>query len=115
MIFSDIYADRRVPAALLKDPVHHGECLAGALYRGDFERLARSAGLAHPRLVSHHHIERGRVFPVCGNTWKMVGETRFADHFEFSGDFSTHFGVFAGCGTESRFMATAGGDGVACC
>ena len=64
MISSDIYADRRVPAALLEDPVLHGECVAGALYWGDFERLARSAGFADTRFVSHHHIERGRVFPV---------------------------------------------------
>ncbi len=176
LYFSDIYADRRVPAALLEDPVLHGECLAGALYWGDFDRLAKTAGFADPRLVSHrplaindpaiaamldgiafhsatyrlfkidglepqcedygqavrykgtiagservflldghHAIERGRLFPVCGNTWNMLAETRFAEHFEMSGDFSTHYGVFAGCGTESPFATAPAGDGAACC
>ena len=164
LYFSDVYADRRVPAALLNDPVLHGECLAGALYWGDFDRLAKAAGFADPRLVTdrplgigdpaiaamldgiafhsatyrlfklaglepqcedygqavryrgtvagaervfeldgHHAIEKGRLFPVCGNTWKMLAETRFADHFDFFGDFSAHYGVFAGCGTDSPF------------
>ena len=164
LYFSDVYADRRVPAALLDDPVLHGECLSGALYWGDFDRLAKDAGFADPRLVGdrslgigdaavaekldgiafhsatyrlfkldglepqcedygqavryrgtiagaervfaldgHHLIETGRLFPVCGNTWKMLVETRFAQHFEFFGDFSRHYGIFAGCGTTSPF------------
>jgi arsenite methyltransferase len=176
LYFSDIYADRRVPAALLEDPVLHGECLSGALYWGDFDRLAKAAGFADPRLVSHrplgindpeiaamldgvsfhsatyrlfkldglepqcedygqavrykgtvvgsermfqldghHKIERGRVFPVCGNTWNMLAETRFAEHFEFFGDFSTHYGVFAGCGVESPFVGAMESGGAACC
>lgn len=169
LYFSDVYADRRVPAALLDDPVLHGECLSGALYWGDFDRLAKGAGFADPRLVSdrplgigdasiaekldgiafhsatyrlfkldglepqcedygqavryrgtvpgaervfaldgHHLIEAGRLFPVCGNTWKMLADTRFVDHFDFFGDFSMHYGVFAGCGTTSPFTASAG-------
>jgi arsenite methyltransferase len=50
-------------------------------------------------LDKHHAIEKGKVFPVCGNTWKMLKDTRFAEHFEFIGDFSRHYGIFAGCGT----------------
>lgn len=50
-------------------------------------------------LDKHHVIERGKVFPVCGNTWRMLQETRFARYFEFIGDFSRHYGIFAGCGT----------------
>lgn len=176
LYFADVYADRRVPAALLDDPVLHGECLSGALYWGDFDRLAKAAGFADPRLVSdrplaigdpaiaakldgigfhsatyrlfkldglepqcedygqavryrgtiagaervfaldgHHAIETGRVFPVCGNTWKMLAETRFADHFDFFGDFSTHYGVFAGCGTDSPFAGAQTRDSQAGC
>jgi arsenite methyltransferase len=55
------------------------------------------------RLDSHHAIETGRIFPVCGNSWRMLAETRFADHFDFLGDFSRHFGIFAGCGIVSPF------------
>jgi SAM-dependent methyltransferase len=68
-------------------------------------------------LDGHHLIERGKVFPVCGNTWRMLADTRFAPYFDFIGDFSTHYGIFPGCGTSIPFAsedaasATAGG----CC
>lgn len=54
-------------------------------------------------LDAGHVIETGKVFPVCGNTFKMLSETRFAPHFDFIGDFSTHYGIFAGCGGNSPF------------
>jgi arsenite methyltransferase len=49
-------------------------------------------------LDKHHLIETGRIFPICGNSWKMLADTRFAPHFDFIGDFSRHYGVFQGCG-----------------
>ena len=58
-------------------------------------------------LDSHHGIEKGRVFPVCGNTWHMLKETRFASHFDFIGDFSSHYGIFQGCGTNIPFDSVA--------
>jgi len=157
--FSDVYADRRLPAHLREDPVLYGECLGGALYWNDFVQLSKRQGFADPRLVEdrplavvdpqqlqklgdsrffsatyrlfklddlesdcedygqaviyrgtlpnsphhftldkHHVIETGRVFPVCGNSWRMLHDTRFAHHFDFIGDFSRHFGLFEGCG-----------------
>ncbi len=157
--FADVYADRRVSAALRDDPVLYGECLSGALYWNDFLRLARAAGFADPRLVNsrplaitdaelaaktgdlrfvsstyrlfniadleeacedhgqavtylgtvpgqphalgldaHHRIETGRLLPVCGNTFRMLQQSRYAPHFTFYGDFSRHFGLFPGCG-----------------
>ena len=66
-------------------------------------------------LDDHHVIERGKVFPVCGNTWKMLADTRHAPHFEFIGDFSTHYGIFPGCGGESPFERGAQSSGPACC
>jgi len=166
--FSDVYADRRLPDAVRRDPVLYGECLGGALYWNDFLRLARSAGFADPRLVSdrpleitdpalapllgearfysatyrlfaiaeledacedhgqaviyrgtiaeqphrfeldsHHAIETGRVFPVCGNTFRMLQQTRFAPHFTFLGDFERHFGLFEGCGSAIPFASSA--------
>jgi arsenite methyltransferase len=41
-------------------------------------------------LDGHHLIERGKVFPVCGNTWRMLADTRFAPHFDFMGDSLRH-------------------------
>ena len=162
--FSDVYADRRVPADLVKNPLLYGECLSGAFYWNDFENLAKKMGFLDPRLVEdrpltidnediqallgnikffsatyrlfklpalesacedygqaviykgtiphhedilnldkHHHIESGRVFPVCGNTYRMLHETRFASHFEFIGNWETHYGIFADCGTGLPF------------
>jgi len=66
-------------------------------------------------LDKHHAIEVGRVFPVCGNTWRMLHDTRFAPHFEFIGDFSRHYGIFAGCGGGLPFDDEASGTAAACC
>ena len=183
MYFSDVYADRRLPAGWRDDPVLHGECLAGALYWGDFLVTAKAAGFSDPRLVKdrplavtdptvaakvagvaffsatwrlfklegldaecedygqavrfrghaatgearegadafaldkHHLIEAGRVFPVCGNTWRMLADTRFAPAFEFLGDFSRHYGIFASCGGGLPFDRPEGGGSAAaaCC
>lgn len=52
-------------------------------------------------LDGHHLIERGKTFPVCGNSWRMLAETRFAPYFDFIGDFSTHYGITAGCGAAT--------------
>jgi SAM-dependent methyltransferase len=66
-------------------------------------------------LDKHHAIETGRVFPVCGNTWRMLNETRFADHFTFIGDFNHHFGLFEGCGSVMPFDTAAGSTEVSPC
>lgn len=58
-------------------------------------------------LDNHHYMETGKVFPVCGNTWKMLMETRFRKHFEFIGNFHTHYGIFDGCGTSIPFKSAA--------
>lgn len=52
LYFSDIFADRRLPAALMTDPVLVGECLAGALYTEDFRRLLERNGCTDARTVT---------------------------------------------------------------
>lgn len=162
--FSDVYSDRRIPAALARDPVLYGECLGGALYWNDFLQLARRCGFIDPRLVDdrpvtidnaqlaqrtgnirfysatyrlfkldnlelacedhgqsvmyrgtiphhphvfmldkHHVIETGHQFPVCGNTSRMLHDSRFREHFDFYGNFERHFGIFPGCGMGIPF------------
>ncbi|TXG97137.1 MAG: methyltransferase domain-containing protein [Nevskiaceae bacterium] len=179
LYFSDIYSDRRVPAELRANPTLHGECLAGALYWGDFQNLAKAAGFGDPRLVSdrrlgindpeiaelvgpvefysatyrlfkleglesacedygqavryrgtipdaayhfvldkHHDIDTGRLFPVCGNTNRMLRESRLASHFGFFGDTGRHYGIYKGCGTDLPFSREAQGiapAGGCCC
>ena len=64
-------------------------------------------------------IEVGRVFPVCGNTYRMLQESRFAPHFSFIGDFERHYGLFEGCGSTIPFDRSAAAADVAgaggCC
>ena len=178
LYFSDVYADRRIDVSLKDDPELYGECLSGALYWNDFQRMAKKHGFADPRLVEdrplainnpriidkighinfysatyrlfkiegledacedygqaviykgtipghkevfhldgHHAIERGRVFPVCGNTWRMLHDTRFKDHFEFVGNWDTHYGIFPGCGSVIPFAEESGEgqSGGGCC
>jgi arsenite methyltransferase len=67
------------------------------------------------RLDKHHHIDTGRVFPVCGNTWRMLKDSRFAAHFQFIGDFSRHFGLFEGCGGGLPFDPQGSGSSAASC
>ncbi|PWE16930.1 methyltransferase type 11 [Marinicauda salina] len=82
------------------------------VYRGGIED-------AEDRFVldKHHDIEVGRVFPVCGNTWRMLAESRFSPHFDFIGTFDRHYGIFEGCGTPVPFDTQTGraGAGTGCC
>ncbi len=71
------------------------------LYRFDFDK--------------HHSMETGRVFPVCGNTFRLLQDTRFADHFQFIGDFDRHFGLFAGCGSSIPFDTRRSEDAAGSC
>ncbi len=82
--FSDVYADRRVPSELSKNPVLRGECLGGALYYKDFETIARKVGFADPRVVSKRVIDinNGEIKKLAGNIkfcsmtyrlWKLKG------------------------------------------
>lgn len=176
MYFSDVYADRRVPGVLIKDPLLYGECLSGALYWNDFHNLARECGFTDPRIVesrplsienpelqgkignirfysatyrlfkldsleaacedygqavrylgsvpnaphrftldNHHVMETGRMFPVCGNTWRMLHDSRYRPHFEFYGDWSTHYGIFEGCGMTVPYDTSGEETSGACC
>ena len=37
------------------------------------------------KLDDHHVFLKGKVSLVCGNSWKMLHDTRFKEHFEFIG------------------------------
>ncbi|KAK9785959.1 hypothetical protein WJX73_006538 [Symbiochloris irregularis] len=52
LYFSDVYSDRRIPAAVQKHEVLWGECIAGAMYLEDFRRAALSAGFADVRMLA---------------------------------------------------------------
>jgi SAM-dependent methyltransferase len=56
LYFSDVFAGRRVPPELQKDPLMKNECMGGALYIEDFRRLLRSIGCPDYRVVSKSRI-----------------------------------------------------------
>lgn len=81
------------------------------IYKGTIEHCPDAF-----ELDGHHCIETRKVFPVCGNTWRMLHDTRFKPHFEFIGDFNTHYGIYDGCGTLLPFAsANDGSKGSSCC
>jgi hypothetical protein len=82
------------------------------VYRGTVPR--------HPgdwALDAHHRFTTGKVVAVCGNTARMLRDTRFAPHFDLLGDGSRHLGIFAGGGTGSPFGSDADRDtsATSCC
>jgi arsenite methyltransferase len=60
-------------------------------------------------LDDHHNFPKGKMMTVCGNTYRMLNDTRYKDHFEFYGDWSTHYGIFEGCGGSMPFTVQADG------
>jgi arsenite methyltransferase len=56
LYFSDVFADRRIPAALAADPVLLGECLGGALYVEDFRREMARVGCLDARVVASSRL-----------------------------------------------------------
>lgn len=76
----------------------------------------------HPHrfvLDGGHAMETGRIFPVCGNSFRMLAESRFAPHFSLLGDARRHYGPFPGCSGLSPFQgpvpAPAQGSSGDCC
>jgi len=59
LYFSDVFASRRVPAELKRDPVLHGECLAGAMYEEDFRRMLTSLGCPDFRTLDRRRLAIG--------------------------------------------------------
>ena len=64
-------------------------------------------------LDSHHKMIKGKVFPVCGNTFNMLYHSRFREHFQFIGNFDNHYGIFDGCGKSCPFLENT--KNVSCC
>ncbi|MEM7677510.1 MAG: methyltransferase domain-containing protein [Myxococcota bacterium] len=56
-LFSDVFADRRLPAWMAQDQELLGECLGGALYVGDFTSLSKKSGFLDPRCLTSSVLE----------------------------------------------------------
>lgn len=68
LYFSDVFADRRIPAKLRQDPVLLGECLGGALYWEDFRRILQDLGCPDVRKAKQNpiSIDDPEVFAKIG-------------------------------------------------
>ena len=78
-----------------------------AYYKGTLDK--------HPHsytLDDHHEFKTGMPVAVCGNTYNMLAQTRFKDHFKLEGDFSVHYGVFD---CTSGASSTDDTDSGSCC
>ncbi len=81
------------------------------VYKGNVANVGRTLSLD-----DHHDFPQGKVLPVCGNTYKMLHETRFREHFDFYGTWDTHYGIYEGCGGAMPFSVEATvDDGGGCC
>lgn len=72
LYFSDIFADRRIPAPLAADKVLLGECLGGAMYIEDFRRLMSENNCHDFRVVSKSKLEL-----QSGDIQRKIGMVNF--------------------------------------
>lgn len=80
-------------------------------YKGTIEHSK-----THFQMDDHHIFEAGKVVPVCGNSYLMLHATRFNKHFDFFGNFDTHYGIFEGCGVNMPYQEGSNGEeGSSCC
>lgn len=92
---------------LEKDCEDYGQAVR---YKGTIEGKSTSFDLDN-----HHHFPKDKMITVCGNTYKMLEETRFAKHFEFFGNWDTHYGIFEGCGGAMPYKENENGEAADCC
>lgn len=78
-----------------------------ATYQGTIDRQPHAFDLD-----DHHHFETGKPMRICGNTADMLAHSRYARHFNISGDKSRHFGLFD-CVDSSQ--ASNAADDASCC
>ncbi len=92
---------------LESDCEDYGQAVA---YKGTIEGSPASFDLD-----DHHNFQKGKISSVCGNSYKMLKDTRFAKHFDFYGNWDTHYGIFEGCGGNMPFNADDNSVMGACC
>lgn len=72
LIFSDVFADRRLADEIKDDPVLRGECMGGAMYLEDFRRLLRKCGFE-----TFYTLERSPIQPHDFEIARLVGDSKF--------------------------------------
>ena len=113
LYFADVYTDRRLPAEIASDPEVVREHLGGALYVGDFVRMAQRAGFTDPRIVHRTPLRleepdlqsrlRGTVFWAV--TFRLCKIRELEDGEEDYGQATLYLGTIAGCAHHFRLDA----------
>ena len=57
-------------------------------------------------LDNSHKFIKGEEYPVCGNTFRILKESRFNKNFDFSGNFDIHYGIMPDCGIKIPFSSS---------
>lgn len=102
--FSDVYVDRRLPTEVRQHELLFGECLAGALYIGDFISLARRVGFNDPRELSRSvmTVNHAGLEAILGNatfysiTYRLFKLPDLEDRCEDYGQVATYNGTHPG-------------------
>jgi SAM-dependent methyltransferase len=113
LYFADVYTDRRLPDEVANDPEVVREQLGGALYVGDFVRMARRAGFFDPRIVSRSPLGLadpdlqlrlgGVVFWAV--TFRLFKVGDLEDGEENYGQAALYRGTIPGCAHHFHFDA----------
>ena len=80
------------------------------VYKGTIEGRPSSFNLD-----SGHNFPKGKMMTVCGNSYRMLHDTRFKKHFDFYGTWDTHYGIFEGCGGKMPFDSDSNDSEGSCC
>ena len=54
-------------------------------------------------LDKENKFETGKEYNICGNTYRILNESRFRKHFEFYGNFEIHYGIMNNCSSMFPF------------
>ena len=57
-------------------------------------------------LDNSHKFIKGIEYSVCGNTFRILKESRFNKHFDFTGNFDIHYGIMPNCGIKIPFSSS---------
>jgi SAM-dependent methyltransferase len=105
LLFSDIFADRRLPTQWREDQVLLGECLAGAMYIEDFRRLLLSLGIPDYRVVARRavSVDNEEIRAKVGTTrfesltLRAFKVSSLEDRCEDFGQVATYLGTVPNC------------------
>ena len=56
-------------------------------------------------LDCNHKFKKGKEIKVCGNTFRILNQSRFSKHFEFKGNFDVHYGILPNCCIKIPFTS----------